>query len=76
MGLAFIYPRLESDGAPWELLNLQPREGKAKAYQVKQVRGVITSYGLARAHEANQPSTDEDASVREAPNNPKDSEDG
>ena len=30
-----------------EILNLQPRGGKAKAYQVKQVRAVITSYGLA-----------------------------
>lgn len=29
-----------------EILNLQPKKGKAKAYQVKQVRGVITSYGL------------------------------
>lgn len=30
-----------------EILNLQPRSGKAKAYQVKQVRAVITAYGLA-----------------------------
>jgi hypothetical protein len=30
-----------------EILNLQPRGGKAKAYQVKQVRGVILSYGFA-----------------------------
>ena len=30
-----------------EILNLQPRGGKAKAYQVKQVRGVLISYGLA-----------------------------
>jgi hypothetical protein len=30
-----------------EILNLQPRGGEAKAYQVKQVRAVITSYGLA-----------------------------
>src|ERR1700676_4227182 len=30
-----------------EILNLQPRDGKAKAYQVKQVRGVLTAYGLA-----------------------------
>src|SRR5581483_7961115 len=30
-----------------EILNLHPRGGKAKAYQVKQVRGVIVSYGLA-----------------------------
>ena len=29
-----------------EILNLQPRGNKAKAYQVKQVRGILTSYGL------------------------------
>lgn len=29
-----------------EILNLQPREGKAKAYQIKQVRTVIVSYRL------------------------------
>ena len=29
-----------------EILNLQPRDGKAKPYQVKQVRGVILKYGL------------------------------
>ncbi len=30
-----------------EILNLQPRGNKAKAYQVKQVREVIVSYGMA-----------------------------
>ena len=30
-----------------EILNLQPKAGKAKAYQVKQVRGVIVRYKLA-----------------------------
>jgi hypothetical protein len=31
-----------------EIINLQPlRGGKAKAYQVKQVRQLITKYGLA-----------------------------
>jgi hypothetical protein len=30
-----------------EILNLQPRGGKAKAYQIKQVRRMITAYGLA-----------------------------
>jgi hypothetical protein len=30
-----------------EILNLQPKNGKAKPYQVKQVRNVITAYGLA-----------------------------
>lgn len=29
-----------------EILNLQPRDGKAKAYQVRQVRGVILRYKL------------------------------
>jgi hypothetical protein len=30
-----------------EILNLQPKRGKAKPYQVKQVRGVILKYRLA-----------------------------
>jgi HicA toxin of bacterial toxin-antitoxin, len=30
-----------------EILNLQPKDGKAKPYQVKQVRGVILRYKLA-----------------------------
>jgi hypothetical protein len=30
-----------------EILNLQPKKGKAKPYQVKQVRGVILKYRLA-----------------------------
>jgi hypothetical protein len=34
------------DGIP-EILNLQPRGSQAKAYQVKQVRGVIVTHGLA-----------------------------
>jgi len=29
-----------------EILNLQPKEGKAKAYQVKQVRNLILNYQL------------------------------
>lgn len=29
-----------------EILNLQPRENKAKVYQVKQVRNTILKYGL------------------------------
>jgi hypothetical protein len=29
-----------------EILNLQPRGSKAKAYQVKQVRNVIVKYGM------------------------------
>jgi hypothetical protein len=39
-----------------EILNLQPRGGKAKAYQVKQVRDVITSYGLAKDAESHKKS--------------------
>ena len=30
-----------------EILNLQPKGGKAKAYQVKQVRNIILRYKLA-----------------------------
>lgn len=29
-----------------DILNLQPKQGKAKAYQVKQVRNVILKYQL------------------------------
>ena len=29
-----------------EILNLQPKNGKGKPYQVKQVRGVIVKYNL------------------------------
>ena len=32
-----------------EILNLQPHGGKAKPYQVKQVRAILTTYGLVRA---------------------------
>lgn len=35
-----------------EILNLQPRNGKAKPYQVRQVRNVILAYGLAEAPDA------------------------
>ena len=36
-----------------EILNLQPRDhGKAKPYQVKQVREVILKYKLGRTHDA------------------------
>jgi hypothetical protein len=34
------------DGVP-EILNLQPRGGHTKVYQVKQVRGVIVAHRLA-----------------------------
>ncbi len=33
-----------------EILNLQPKQSKAKAYQVKQVRAVIHRYHLAGEH--------------------------
>jgi hypothetical protein len=35
-----------------EILNLQPRDGKAKPYQVRQVRGVIVRYKLGDAGDA------------------------
>lgn len=38
-----------------EILNLQPKGGKAKAYQVRQVREVIVRYGLAGNPPADQP---------------------
>jgi predicted RNA binding protein YcfA (HicA-like mRNA interferase family) len=34
-----------------EILNLQPKRGKAKAYQVKQVRDVILKYRLTEEDE-------------------------
>lgn len=42
-----------------EILNLQPRSGKAKAYQVKQVRGVIVSNGLGGTTISDSPSQGE-----------------
>ncbi len=42
-GSHFIFTR---DGVV-EILNLQPKQGKAKPYQIRQVRNVILSYGLA-----------------------------
>ena len=36
---------LSRDGVE-EILNLQPKQGKAKAYQVKQVRNVLVNYRL------------------------------
>jgi hypothetical protein len=35
-----------------EILNLQPKGGKAKAYQVKQVRHVILKYKLGGGRDA------------------------
>lgn len=41
----FIYTK---DGAE-EIINLQPKGGKAKPYQVKQVRQIILKYNLGGA---------------------------
>ena len=38
------------EGIP-EILNLQPKQGKAKAYQVKQVRELIIRYKLGVGHD-------------------------
>ena len=46
------------DGVP-EILNLQPRGGQAKPYQVKQVRGVIVTHGLAGEPEDVAPAEEE-----------------
>lgn len=34
-----------------EIINLQPDGGKAKAYQVRQVRKLIVKYGLEEEHD-------------------------
>ncbi len=48
-----------------EILNIQPRNSQAKAYQVKQVREIILLYGLAGEPEPDSPDeeviSDEDA---------------
>jgi predicted RNA binding protein YcfA (HicA-like mRNA interferase family) len=36
-----------------EILNLQPKQGKAKAYQVKQIRNVILKYQLGEDQDEN-----------------------
>jgi len=46
-----------------EILNLQPRDGKAKSYQVKQVRDVIVDHGLAGTSSAEEASGDENDSA-------------
>ena len=48
-----------------EILNLQPRGSKAKAYQVKQVRGVLISYRLAGTPEAEAGSVEGENSTDE-----------
>jgi hypothetical protein len=45
-----------------EILNIQSRGGKAKAYQVRQVRDVIVTYGLAQ-----EPEPTEEEPPREGP---------
>jgi hypothetical protein len=50
-----------------EILNLQPRGSKAKAYQVRQVRSVLTSYGLAGEPEAEEPETEEESDEEAGP---------
>jgi hypothetical protein len=59
-----------------EILNLQPRSGKAKAYQVKQVRGVITGYKLAGVPETQIPSKEEASSEEAGPTKPEESDGG
>ncbi|MFO0927362.1 MAG: type II toxin-antitoxin system HicA family toxin [Gemmataceae bacterium] len=44
-----------------EILNLQPRGGQAKPYQVKQVRGVILAYGLAVASQPDATNREDDS---------------
>jgi len=34
-----------------EILNLQPKKGKVKVYQVRQIRGIILKYRLAGDHD-------------------------
>jgi len=38
------------EGIP-EILNIQPKNGRAKAYQVKQIREIITRYKLGGQNE-------------------------
>jgi hypothetical protein len=38
-----------------EILNIQPKGGQAKPYQVKQVRAVLVNYGLAGEPETDTP---------------------
>jgi hypothetical protein len=59
-----------------EILNLQPRQGKAKAYQVKQVRGVLTSYGLASATESQDLPAPEDSNEETNSTSTKENEGG
>ena len=52
-----------------EIVNLQPLSGgKAKPYQVKQVRAVLTSYGLAGESEPEESTGDELTGEEASPN--------
>ena len=46
-GLEDVVAEIFTQGGIQEIMNLQPQGGKAKAYQVKQVRNVILRYRLA-----------------------------
>ncbi len=52
-----------------EILNLQPRNGMAKAYQVRQVRGILTTYGLAGEPEEDTPEANADSDTLEGGEN-------
>jgi hypothetical protein len=52
-----------------EILNLQARDGKAKPYQVKQVRAVLSSHGLA-----GEPETDDDPDGEQGPSAAEDND--
>ena len=52
-----------------EILNLQPKAGKAKAYQVRQVRGVIVAYALVEEPEP-EPTATEEVPVEVHPETP------
>lgn len=41
----FVYTRSDIE----EIINIQPKGNKAKAYQVKQIRGIILKYQLGGA---------------------------
>jgi hypothetical protein len=59
-----------------EILNLQPRGGKAKPYQVRQVRGVIVSAGLVGDTEAEPPAAEESGGEEPNQSTPEGSDEG
>lgn len=44
-----------------EIINLQPKGSKAKPYQVRQVREILTKYGLSGEQDSAEESSDEPA---------------